>query len=607
VILQALRDLAVRERLMDDPDFEPVAVRWVVHLTMDGHFIGVDCTDQADNKGKSRPLQMSVPRRIVRTSGSAANFLVDKAEYVLGYDPDENPKKVERAAHNRQLFIDFVKDGLGQANEDAGLLAIARFLENESTRGECVSAVRDRVNSNDLFCFSIDDPADRSAGRAHERPAVRRAWQHLRARPSVGDQAKSTCVVCGEKCVPLSAHPQIKRVPGGSTSGIALVSFNSPAFLSLGFEGSHNAPICAPCADAYTTALNRLFHPAYPKPGGMVGEVLPRRSFPLSADTSVIYWAAGDSKVIDEFGDLAYADESKADALFNSVYEGAESVLDDPTAFHALIVTGGQGRATLRGYHQTTVGDAARALQLYFQDVDIVPRFPRAPKRLALRALIRCLAPRGKDDNIDPSLAGQLFLAIMKGSPFPVAVLRAAVQRVRHEPESPERGEHKHTRERLALIRAYLNRRFRANDPTVRSLLTEEVKFMLDPSCRDNAYCLGRLFAVLEKLQAEAIGNINATIADRYYGAASATPVAVFGTLMRKAQHHLPKMEGHFYQTTIQGIVGLLEPANAFPKTLSLEKQGLFALGYYHQRAKLWPSKTGEKTNAAPTSAEISN
>jgi len=592
---------------MDEPDFQPLPVRWVIHLTIGGRFIGADCTDHADNKGKSRPLQMSVPRRVARTSGSAANFLVDKAEYVLGYDPDENPKKVERAAQNRQLFLDFVKDGLGKANEDAGLLAIARFLENETARAECVAAVRDRVNSNDLFCFSIDDPADVSAGRAHERPAVRGAWRHLRARSNHGDQAQSACVVCGERCVPLAPHPPIKGVRGGSASGIALVSFNSSAFLSLGLDGNDNAPVCARCAEAYTTALNRLFHPAYPKPGGMVGEVLPRRSFPLSADTTVIYWAAGDSKVIDEFDDLAYADESKADALFHSVHAGAEVFLDDATAFHALIVSGGQGRATLRGYHQSTVGDAARALRRYFQDVDIVPRFPQAPKRLALRALIRCLAPRGKDENVDPSLAGQLFLAILMGSPFPVAVLRAAVQRLRHEPERPERAEHKHTRERLALIRAYLNRRFRADDSTVRSLLTEEVKFMLDPNCRDNAYCLGRLFAVLEKLQADAICNTNATIADRYYGAASATPVAVFGTLIRKAQHHLGKTEGPFYQKTIQGIVGLLEPTNAFPKTLSLEKQGLFALGYYHQRADLWTSKAGEKNSSAPTSSEVSN
>jgi CRISPR-associated protein Csd1 len=118
---------------------------------------------------------------------------------------------------------------------------------------------------------------------------------------------------------------------------------------------------------------------------------------------------------------------------------------------------------------------------------------------------------------------------------------------------------------------------------------------MLDPTCTNNAYCLGRLFAVLEKLQTDAIGNPNATITDRFYGAASATPAAVFGTLLRKAQHHLSRVPYH--NRTIEEVLGLLDPANAFPPTLDLAEQGLYALGYYHQRADLWKKKETPETS----------
>ena len=181
-----------------------------------------------------------------------------------------------------------------------------------------------------------------------------------------------------------------------------------------------------------------------------------------------------------------------------------------------------------------------RNLDQYFEDVDIVARFPNAPKRMALRWLIRSLAAQGEDKNVDPeprrtTLPGHLDRA---RSSRPRS-FRSPSKRIRSEPENPDRRQFKHTRERMALIRASLNRRFRAKDQSVTDLITQEVPTVLDPNCANNGYCLGRLFAVLEKLQGEAIGNPGATITDRFYGSASATPVAVFGTLMRKAQHHL--------------------------------------------------------------------
>ncbi|MEJ7640331.1 MAG: type I-C CRISPR-associated protein Cas8c/Csd1 [Singulisphaera sp.] len=183
-------------------------------------------------------------------------------------------------------------------------------------------------------------------------------------------------------------------------------------------------------------------------------------------------------------------------------------MLKDASPFFALIVTGGQGRATLRGYFQRTVGEVAGKLRDYFDDIEIVRRFENSPRWPPLSWLVRSLAAQGKFENVDPDLAGRLFLAILEGTPFPRAVLSKAVARIRAEREDPGRGKHKHSRERLALIRATLNRQFESeSDDRIKSLIKKKVTVMLDPECTNNAYCLGRLFAVLEKLQGDAIGN----------------------------------------------------------------------------------------------------
>ena len=107
---------------------------------------------------------------------------------------------------------------------------------------------------------------------------------------------------------------------------------------------------------------------------------------------------------------------------------------------------------------------------------------------------------------------------------------------------------------------------------------------MLDLTNTNTAYRLGRLFAVLEKAQEIAQPGINATIRDRYYGAASSTPVAVFTTLLRLEKAHLKKMPIGT-ANWIESMVGeVLDPVADFPKHLALPDQGRFALGYYQQR-----------------------
>lgn len=107
----------------------------------------------------------------------------------------------------------------------------------------------------------------------------------------------------------------------------------------------------------------------------------------------------------------------------------------------------------------------------------------------------------------------------------------------------------------------------------------------LDKDNTNIGYRLGRLFAVLEKTQEEANPGLNATIRDRYYGSASSTPVSVFSTLLKLKNHHLSKMENKGRVTNLEKLYGsILDTIDDFPAVLSLDDQGRFAIGYYHQR-----------------------
>ena len=125
---------------------------------------------------------------------------------------------------------------------------------------------------------------------------------------------------------------------------------------------------------------------------------------------------------------------------------------------------------------------------------------------------------------------------------------------------------------------------------------------MLDEVCLNPAYRLGRLFAVLEKSRRMRSAHA-ATIRDRYYGAASATPIVVFPQLMRKLPHHLAKLDAStYFEKIIQQICDGLQPPTPFPPVLRLEEQGLFAVGYYHQRQALFTKR--EKPPAETTETQ---
>ena len=163
--------------------------------------------------------------------------------------------------------------------------------------------------------------------------------------------------------------------------------------------------------------------------------------------------------------------------------------------------------------------------------------------------------------------------AVLTGGRYPQTLLSSAIIRLRAG-DDPLTGWH------VAAIRGVLTRDHRT-DPR-----KEDVPMSLAPDEPNKAYQLGRLFAVLETAQRMALGNINATIRDRYFGAASATPASVFPLLLRGAQNHLGKLrkdhKGGWLEREIEDILDRL--TLDLPRALPLAEQGRFAIGYYHQR-----------------------
>lgn len=558
MILSSLRDLAVREGLLENSDYEPKEVAWIISVSVDGRFLGLTPTVSEQKGKKPRAKMMPVPRRTGKTSNDKADFLVDKSEYVLGIEP-EGKRSPEKLAARCQLFLEQVQ----RAAADTAyreLQAVGRFLESNAERALCTAQLEQAgYKPNDLFAFECQ-------GRmAHECAGVPEYFSRSRREKAA---ATAQCLICGRDEVLVDKHPAIK-VPGGSASGVALVSFNSQAHESYGWSRNENAPVCRDCADGYTTALTRLISDRYPDPRHP-GQTLPRRAVRLSPNTTAVYWAEADTPLIDLFSTLFdVPDPESVEVLFRAPWKGTAPAGANHR-FYCLILSGTEGRAALRGMHTGTVERVERNVRKYFEAIGSGPKGP-----FALWSLLRSLALLGKTKNIAPGLAGEVFLAILFGRPYPRAILAAAVQRCH--------AEGKVSHERAAVLRAYLKRNGKKTEEGV----------SLDKNNDRVGYRMGRLLAVLERLQAAAQNNPNKTIVDRYYGAASTRPGTVFPTLIRLAQHHAAKLKSAGYYQVLMGKA--LEGVPGFPPSLSLEEQGLFALGYYHQRQEFYKKKATEE------------
>lgn len=561
MILHALNAYYRRKQTDPDPKNRPPAfgleekeIPFIVEIDAEGRLVNL--TDTRSGEGKKKIGQrFLVPQGVKKTSGVAANLLWDNTEYVLGVDTRGKPKRVaeQHAAYRARL------EALPEtAREDAGVRAVLAFLEApDRARLESDQAWADVLAVNPIMTFRLHGDLELIC----QRPAVVAASggnSEIEA-----DQPSGICLVSGEAAAIERLHPAIKGVWGAQTSGANIVSFNARAFESYGKRErqGENAPVGKPTVFAYTTALNHLL-------------ARDSRQRMQVGDTSTVFWAEETHELENLFGEVMRDDpEHGTDALkalYSAVQSGKFTVGDASTRFHVLGLAPNAARIAIRFWETATAMELAKRIQGHFADIRIV-HADYEPEHLSLFRLLTGVALLNKADNIPPNLGGEVLRAILEDLPYPTPLLNLAVQRCR--------AEQKPSYARAAVIKASLNRLIRRGNTSEREYLP-----MLDPANTNPAYRLGRLFAVLEKIQEAASPGLNATIRDRYYGAASSTPVTVFTTLLRLKNHHLGKLNrGRAVQ--MEKLIGeIMDGLADFPRQLALPDQGRFALGYYHQR-----------------------
>jgi CRISPR-associated protein Csd1 len=392
-----------------------------------------------------------------------------------------------------------------------------------------------------------------------QRPAVRAVLGNASS-----ETEKITCLISGDLDGFERLHTAIKGVWGAQVAGANIVSFNLSSFNSFGKEQGANAPVGKRAAFAYTTALNYL----------LSKESTQRIQI---GDASTVFWSEKHTYLEDTFAGLFDeppkddpAKQTRAiEALFKAPQTGVLGDEGGKTRFYVLGLAPNAARISVRFWQVGTVAEMSARIRQHFEDLEIIHASFEKPY-LSLFRLLVATASQGKSENIPPNLAGEFMRATLAGLPYPQTLLQAAVRRIRAEREV--------TYPRAALIKACINRQARYSPSQ-----EKEIAVSLDDSNTNPGYRIGRLFAVLEKAQEEAV-NPSATIRDRFYGAASSSPVTVFANLMKLKNHHLAKLEEGRKRYFEKLIGQIMSDINDFPAHLSLADQGRFAIGYYHQR-----------------------
>ena len=597
MILQALvrcyEALAERGEL-EKPGWSPVKVSWGLELDADGRVKSLLPLGDTNAKGKQTPRIMKLPYPEKRSSGVAANFLCDNSAYMLGIDAKGKPERTRECftacAQKHQTILQEVQHPTARA--------ILNFFDTwkpeDAAQHPAIQPNLDVLLKGGNIVFVTQD-AEGEPQFAQDVPEIRHAWDEDYAKSD--DAVMGRCLVTGEKEPIAILHPSIKGVMGAQSSGASLVSFNAPAFESYGKEKDRddqgqgrNAPVGKYAAFAYGAALNYMvgqadFH-------GRLG------------DTTLFYWAEGAEPAYSNafMAMLGMGGEDKNEitqkelnGVLTALCQGQTVKWDNvplnpENRFYILGIAPNASRLSVRFFLRDSFGTFVKHYQKHQERLNIVRPAYDERETLSMWALLKeTVNPNSRDKSAQPQLVGEMLRAVLTGSLYPAALYTQTEIRLRAEKDI--------TRGKAAIIKAYLLRNVVEQQKEQTHIYEEVLDVELNEQSTYLPYRLGRLFAVLEAVQQKANPNINTTIKDRYFNSACATPALVFPTLLRLAQSHLSKIGGGaevYYDKMVTELLGGV--TQSYPARLSLQDQGIFQLGYYHQKQKLFTKKE-EKDN----------
>lgn len=541
--------------------FENKEIPFIIVIDKQGKFIQLEDTRELKNKKKIARTFL-VPKGLGRSGSKSyevSNLLWDHYGYVLAYAGEKGQEQADKQHASFTANVNELKQALP---DDAGVAAVAAFLASSAEKSKVIQAANwaecAKVKGCNLSFRLVDEAVDLVCQSKAVQAYVNQA-NHAQS----DNIPKGICLVTGKPAPIARLHNAVKGV---NAKPAPFTSVNLSAFESYGKEQGFIFPVGEQAMFEYTTALNTL----------LAGE----NRFRIG-DVTAICWSAKPTPLETHLASLINGGgKDKPDehidavkSLYKSLYNGKYTEPDGKEKFYLLGLSPNSARIVVRFWHETTVAALSESIAAWYDDLQMVRgENSPYPEYMPLPRLLGNLVLDGKMENLPSDLIAQITDAALNNRILPVSLLQVALRR--------NKAEQKITYGRASLLKAYINRAIRAG----RLKNMKELTMSLDRNRQDIGYVLGRLFAVLEKTQAEANPGLNATIADRYFGSASSTPIAVFGTLMRLLPHHLNKLEFEGRAVQLQWeIRQILEHCQRFPNHLNLEQQGLFAIGYYHE------------------------
>jgi CRISPR-associated protein Csd1 len=625
MLLKHLYDFAVSRKLLDNLAFSPKAVRWILELDVSGELLG--CGPQATGDDK-RGKEFSCPQTTrPKVAGGVSEFLADGLTAVFGLDSDPGAptterKRADRDANNAAKSEDFWAQ-LAAAQQATPSDELAALLAFHST----ITAVppsflrwgkaADGKSEKPAWWLTTASGSETRLGPENftfrvngllllEDETLRRFWRDRHAQEVATARdgfAIGRCLITGEENQKIAPthNPKIQGIPNTQSFGASIVSFDKPAFSSYGFDQSLNAPTSDVAATAYSVALNHLI--GHSDHSLRVGQ------------TCFCFWPVHTDIAKTPFAFLNRPDPKIVRDFLVAPFAGVARELARRDRFLAVTLAGNSGRIVVRHWFETTLETAIVNLTHWFTDLEIaVP--PRPAKKTKPTGKekdyhplsiywLSCTTVREAKD-LAPDIPAQLYRAALEGAAPALSLLRPILNQLHSRLVRDDTYNLLYDESRFALLKLILNRNRQPSTMEIQSKLTADTE--------DAAYNCGRLLAILASTQAKAhdFKLEGAGVTERYFGTASVSPASVLPLLIRLNRHHLSKIRkserygGHerFIQEQIEAVLALFKPARpglppTFPRTLDLQAQGRFALGFYQQNAAEAAARYANKKDPA--------
>ncbi len=599
-MLHALVEYAQQKNLSVEPGFSPKPARWLLMFTPQGEFVGVQMLDGDNPKSKGQlfPRCPDAPASWLQ-GGGRSHFLLESLQTVVLLSKTEQDR--ERTLPKHQFFLDLLRQAAESVPE---LGAIAQALADQETLARIRAALEEkRAKPTDAATFAVTQPgSDLRIFVAEDswHPWWREKFRQITAgsekAPARGKRKTASermqCFLTGETVRPQPTHDKVKGLAsvGGQPTGDVVAGFDKDAFTSFGLSQGANAAMSQQAVKTYVTALNDL---------------LRNRSYQL-AGVRVVYWYSGSvpdelDPMQDHFAGWGSQEseeepsgdselerrqaETRARRALQAIRSGQRPDLAD-CRFYTLTLSANAGRVVVRDWQEGQFKQLVENVNRWFDDLSIVERNGRSVVN-AFKFNAVLAAPVRELKDASAPLAAALWRCAVAGEAIPYQVMAQTLARIKSDIVRDEVPRHA----RFGLLKAFCLRNERSPDMTAE----------LNELERDPAYLCGRVMAILARIQQAALGDVGAGVVQRYFAAASATPALVLGRLIRTAQiAHLPKIDKGlqiWFDRQLAELCSKLD--QRVPRTLSLEEQTVFALGFYHQMAhREDKEKTGEEQTA---------